>query len=104
MDRARLDQAKRRQDCACLGVRRRFARELRVQIKPVRVGMAAAFREIPKLSGSGSVVFLLREKSQTQTKIYADSFSRSLARRTYRTRCGCGQTASDDFMRVRSRA
>ena len=44
VDCAWLDYTKRRQNCACLGVRRRFARVVRVQIKFVRNGMAAAFR------------------------------------------------------------
>ena len=48
---------------------------VRVQIKSVRAGMAAAFREIPKLSRSRSGVLLLRERSQTQIKIQAGSFS-----------------------------
>src|SRR5437870_4644304 len=39
-----LDQTKRRQNCARLGVRRRFARIIRAQIKFVRNGMAAALR------------------------------------------------------------
>src|SRR6266403_4014255 len=103
MDGARLDQAKRRQDCARLGVRRRFAGAVRVQIKSVRPGMAAAFREIPKLSRSRSGVLLLREKSQTQIKVQAGSFSRSLARRSCRSKHGSAQAASDEFMRGRSR-
>src|SRR5947208_9357082 len=103
MDIAWMQQAKTRQDCPRLGVRRRFAGAVRVHIKSVRAGMAAAFREIPKLSRSRSGVLLLREKSQTQIKVSAGSFSRSLARRSCRSKHGSAQAVSDEFMRGRSR-
>src|SRR3954453_5060723 len=64
--------------------------------------MAAAQREIPKLSGSRSGVLLLRQSRQDQIEVQTGSFSRSLARCSYRSKHGSDHAASAEFMRGRS--
>ena len=49
---------KGRQNCTCLGIRRRFTRTIRVQVKSVRTGMATAFWKAQDVSrGRSGVLF-----------------------------------------------
>src|SRR5262249_4896818 len=71
---------------------RQFAGSVRVQIKSVRTGMAAALRQVPTISRSRSSLLLFRRNRETQIKIYAGAFSRPFER------CPCeNQDARSDF-------